>query len=79
MSKTEFLNFVEIGDTGKTKVYRVANLNGITLGEIRWFGNWRKYVFYTVPDTLYDSKCLNSISRFINQLMIARNNARTSS
>ncbi len=72
----EFINFVEIGDTGKTKVYRVTNLQGVPLGEIRWFGNWRKYVFYTVPDTLYDSKCLNSISKFINQLMTERLHAR---
>jgi hypothetical protein len=27
----EFLNFVQTGDTGKTKVYRVTNLQGVNM------------------------------------------------
>jgi hypothetical protein len=73
LKKTKYLNFKEIGDTGKTKLIVVENTFGVKLGLIRWYGPWRKYCFIPSDGTTYDTSCLNDIIVFINELMDKRN------
>ena len=42
------------------------------LGEIKWRYTWRKYAFYPCSSTLFDSKCLKEITKYIDDLMEAR-------
>lgn len=67
--QTKFLNFVEISDTGKTKVIGVGNNSGHKLAYIKWDTGWRRYVFLPFKDTQFDVSCLNEISTFITKLM----------
>lgn len=60
---------------GTPKTHRwtvVATADGVELGEIRWFGRWRRYVFET-PDRepyrgfryyYFDADCLDQIAAF---------------
>lgn len=65
-----FLDFTEIRDTGKTKVYSITSKQGgDSLGRIAWFSNWRKYTFWTECNNIFDSKCLKEITDFMDKLM----------
>lgn len=69
---TEYLSYVEISDTGKTKVIGVGNNSGDKLGIIKWRSGWRKYVFEPETCTVWDAKCLTDIITFLNELMDSR-------
>ncbi|RDY58902.1 hypothetical protein [Flagellimonas nanhaiensis] len=60
-----FLQFVEIKDTGKTKVWEVNNTSNIILGRIGWYSPWRKYVFMPNESTIWDFKCLSEVKSFM--------------
>jgi len=59
------LEFKENGlsKSGKTKIWVVIG-NGIELGNILFFGRWRKYCFYPRSNTLFDHLCLFEIADF---------------
>ncbi len=55
--------------TRKTQEWCVFTLNGEELlGEIKWFGRWRKYCFFPLEETVYEEKCLREIAIFIERL-----------
>lgn len=58
-----YLLFTKTGTTksGLTDIWQVSSLGGIPLGEIRWFGQWRKYTFFPNYATCFDSHCLIEI------------------
>ena len=62
------LTYKQTDDTGKTKVWSVA-ASGTPLGAIRWYSQWRRYVFYPHAGTLYDAECLHDITSFIEARM----------
>lgn len=69
----DFIKFTEIHDTGKTKVFSVTPKTGDDeLGKICWYPAWRRYVLFPASQTLFDSKCLNDITTFIDVLMADR-------
>lgn len=37
------------------------------LGEVKWFGRWRKFCFFPNAETVYEEVCLRDISRFIEE------------
>jgi hypothetical protein len=62
-----FLDYEFVGRTesGKTCIWNVKSVgNSASLGQVRWFGAWRKYVFYPAPNTLFDYYCLQDIALF---------------
>lgn len=68
--ETEHLDFDFVGYTGKTHIITVINKHSDDyIGEIKWFGRWRKYCFFPVEGTVYDAKCLHDISNFLVELM----------
>lgn len=57
----------------KTDVYRIHAKDGnVLLGEVKWFGAWRKYAFYPATCTVFETDCLTDIVKFINRLMNER-------
>ncbi|RLI55250.1 MAG: hypothetical protein DRP09_10570 [Candidatus Thorarchaeota archaeon] len=69
--ETEHLrfSFVRKSESGKTWIIAVFNKKTETfLGQVRWFGNWRKYCFYPERNTIYDQKCLGDIGNFMKML-----------
>lgn len=51
----------------KTPVLTIYSKEGYNLGEIRWYGAWRKFCFYPNEDTIWDNKCLEEIVSFLNK------------
>jgi hypothetical protein len=40
---------------------------GNPLGEVRWYGRWRKYCFFAEPSTIYEQDCLRDIAQFCEE------------
>jgi hypothetical protein len=71
--ETRYLRFVEVFDTGKTKVWDVVSReHGDTLGYIKWFGRWRQYCFFPKFQTVWNKGCLTDLEQFIGVQMEAR-------
>lgn len=51
----------------KTRAWAIISIEPphAYLGEIKWFGRWRKYVFFPGADTLFEEICLREIALFI--------------
>lgn len=62
-----WIDFIDDGRSasGKTRRWRVVPRGrGTTLGDVHWFGKWRRYVFSPRPQTVYDERCLLDIATF---------------
>lgn len=62
----------EMSVTGMTRVWAVRNLRtGERIGDVRWYGGFRRYVFYPASDDfrqmLFDEFCLEKIAAFMRQ------------
>lgn len=65
----QFINFVEIEQKPKTKVWSCRNnRSGLDLGVVKWYPAWRQYCYFTLYDAVYNKKCLEDITEFIAQL-----------
>jgi len=66
-----YLEFLEQPSIGrKTRIWScVSKTQHTELGVIKWFAQWRQYVFYPAPDTLFNTGCLGDIEKFIKQEM----------
>lgn len=54
--------------SGKTEQWEVvAKDGGPTLGEVKWFGRWRKYAFFPAPDCVFEQDCLRVIAGFCEE------------
>ena len=54
--------------TGKTQIWHVladAHIEcAYSIGEIKWHGAWRRYVFFPARDTFFEHDCLRKIADF---------------
>lgn len=70
---SEFIKFIPAGTSpsGKTKVWHVVNVvrpeTPDQIGIVHWHGAWRKYVYESPPNSIYDWECLRLIADFIEQ------------
>lgn len=69
MSKPKRVKFgrPKNSDSGKTQIWSVLDSSGMLLGQIKWFGQWRKYAFYPLGFTVYEQDCLRTIADFCEQ------------
>lgn len=59
--------------SGKTGLYEVVNAKSeILLGNIKWHGPWRQYVFFPQADCLFSAGCLNDIGNSLDLLKSER-------
>ncbi len=68
---SEWLEFIEIEQKPKTKVYSVhSKCSDCSLGIIKWNPNWRHYCFFSTIEfeTVHSDRCLLEISEFIKKL-----------
>jgi hypothetical protein len=60
-----YLKFVDLGVPEGQKTARFAVRSATAeIGQIRFYGAWRKYCFFPAPHTVFDSACLNEIVAF---------------
>jgi len=68
-----YIVFKEREPLPKTRRWDVVNTRtNEVVGEIQWYGGFRKYVFFPEDDTLYDASCMQMIGDFLNAQQIAR-------
>lgn len=68
-----WIRFVLAEQKPNTQVWHVLTKERQdVLGEIRWFGRWRQYVFFPSEDTAFSNGCLDEISAFLKELMDER-------
>lgn len=75
MTETRWLQFFDFGlsDSGKTRRWTVrVKESGDILGEIRWFGRWRRYAFFPGPGTVFEQDCLRDLAAFCEARMAER-------
>jgi len=74
---THHLEFVLRPRKGKTVILNVVNVHSmVAVGEIKWWGAWRKYCFFPQAGTVFDTNCMNDINEQIERLMKERREAR---
>ena len=57
----------------KTAVYNILSTHhGAKLGQIKWYGPWRQYVFESEPLTIFNRDCMLAICGFLQGFMDAR-------
>lgn len=65
-----YLQFNDVPFKGKTRKISVSNSqNGVLIGMIKFYPQWRKYVFYPETHTLLDMNCLTEISDVLTHLI----------
>ena len=58
--------FVRPSPSGKTDIWAIRSVSSSeVLGEIKWFGRWRQYVFFPVDGTIWNPDCLDAVSTFV--------------
>ena len=71
-----YLKFDLVEQKVKTAVYLVSSiLSNEPLGHIYWNNAWRRYAFFPLENTTFDSSCLTEIRDFIDFLMKNRKKA----
>lgn len=65
--ESKYLDFIEVGKspTGRTLKIEVRSKNMVPMGEVKWYGQWRKYCFYPLTLRVLDEHCLDDIAKFI--------------
>ena len=70
-----FKLYEEYLDNRKTPIYHIESmLSKDEIGQIKWYGAWRKFCFYPNGDTIWDNKCLEQIIAFLNQVNTKKKN-----
>ena len=68
-SETKWLRFMVTEKKPKTVVLDVRNRTDQLLGEIRWNGPWRQYVYYNLGiDAQFNDGCLKDIADVLSSL-----------
>lgn len=52
----------------KTPIYYIFEYNTNCIGEIKWYGPWRKFCFYPETATVWDSKCLTEVLQQLDMI-----------
>lgn len=69
---SKYLTFVELNYLNKKTKTVLVKAEYTYLGTIKWYSPWRTYCFFPTPDTLYDTKCLQDIGSYIDNLIAER-------
>lgn len=69
ISKPEYLKFVEVEGTGKTRRVEVrSGFSSVTLGTIAWYSRWRQYTFWPERNTTFNRTCMEEISERLSKM-----------
>lgn len=75
---TDWIKFLEGPQLPKTRTWTVVTLDEReVLGQIRWFGRWRKYAFFPERETVFEQDCLRRIASFCEEQTAAQRAARS--
>jgi len=65
----QYIEFVLIEQKPKTLVYAILNIkSGDKIGTVKWYANWRQYVFFPVDQCIFSIGCLADIIDFTKKV-----------
>lgn len=67
MGEPRWIKFELAANLPKTQVFNVLTKEGGYLGQVKWFGQWRRYCFYPDVGSIYEQDCLRDIANFVQQ------------
>ena len=70
--KSMYLTLKDNGTSpsGKTQKWIVYNhVHNVEIGEIKWYGPWRKYSFFPVNGSVFEGFCLLEIRNMLDLVM----------
>lgn len=71
MNGNKYLEFKLVGHKPRTEIWHVlSKRHGNRLGVIQWYAPWRQYCFYPEADCVFNNRCLQKITEFLEHLMI---------
>jgi hypothetical protein len=81
--KSKYVDVREIGTSasGLTRLWTVVNIRtGEIVGQIRWYGAWRRYAFYPKIEDVdwiaFDAECLGQIVEKLQEVNAQRRSDR---
>ena len=77
---SDYLMAVHVGTSpsGKTEIWDIVSRSrNDTLGEVRWLGGWRQYVFRPDEGTIWNEECLRDVAQFCRLATKARSELRS--
>jgi hypothetical protein len=67
--KAKYIHFKKIEDKPKTSVWSCRNNSGdYQIGIVKWNPGWRQYCFFSEPDMVFSTGCMEDICNFIKRL-----------
>lgn len=70
---SKYLVFILTEEKPKTFVWDVCTKTYLdTIGEIRWYAQWRQYCFFPEYDCVFSGGCLREIVNFMDEQMEGR-------
>ena len=69
-ANNDYFSIIEERVNGrKTPIYHICSKRSKDeIGQIKWYGAWRKYCFFPNGETIWDNKCLEKIIDFLQEL-----------
>ncbi len=65
----KYIQFELVKQKPKTLVYDILNSQSLDkIGTIKWYTNWRQYVFFPVDECIFSIGCLNDIIDFTKKV-----------
>lgn len=67
----KYFSIIEVfQENKKTNIYYIYpdSDTDVLLGRIKWYNHWRKYCFYAEDNIIWDTKCLNELITFLDNL-----------
>lgn len=73
-ANNDYFSIIEERVNGrKTPIYHICSKRSKDeIGQIKWYGAWRKYCFFPNADTIWDNKCLNNINSFLEEINVSK-------
>lgn len=73
-TESKWIDFIEQPQKGKTQIFNIVPKEqpGSVIGQIKWYGAWKKYCLFPAPNCIFETQCLGDIVSFINKLMFKR-------
>ena len=77
VKRYKWIEIVETGKSksGKTLIFDIVNKDypDISLGQIKWNADYRKYAFYPSGDSYYEEDCLKDIANYLKRIGYPKN------
>jgi len=82
MSQRKWIKFKLAGRAESNLLTEVWNIETIEdqrwLGQVRWFGRWRRYALFPATGSVFEQDCLRDIANFCEEQTTARRALRAS-